>query len=517
MSWIIKNRERYILFMKKRLLTSALILTLAAVMPVNAGNINVINNTKPSTNLKEIVLGENQNYDTTFNTALMATNTSGSEKNQPINLDLMNSNEERLIQDGIDNPTAQRQLEGSVPVMDLKGGVAATEAPTKAEIEKTVVKQWLDGDYATGKWFGARPLFEDHGLTVNSSLLYGPMVKTGGGANDEASGKGYSLFNLSVSLDTEKAKMWKGGTFYALYQKKTGYGISGANGDNGAMGDWMGLDGWDWRQINQISEYWYQQKFFNDKVRLKVGKQDSNNDFGFLNSGWDFMNTAFSVNPTTPMPTYPDQAFGFMAEINPKEWLSIRNGIYSNYNTPFNITEIEVKPMIKNLPGRYMLGAWEMSDSNGMGVATGIDSNEETIYNNFNRNFGAYVGFEQMVYKENKDNENDMQGLTVFGQAGMSPSNKNDMSKYVGGGLHYIGPIPKRDKDRVGIAVASGNFTSRLANITSQVGSETAVELFYRAQITPWFYLQPDVQLIMNPSGIYGNSVAFGLRSVITF
>lgn len=381
--------------------------------------------------------------------------------------------------------------------------------------EQTAVGQWLNGSYATGRWFGARPLLEDHGLTINSSLLYSPFIKTGGGAYGESSGKGYSLFNLSVTLDTEKAGLWKGGTFYTLYQRKTGYGLAGPSG---AMGDWMTFDGWEGRQINQISECWYQQKLFNNKVRLKVGKQDANVDFGFLNSGWDFMNLAFSVNPTVPMPTYPDQAnVGFVAEINPKEWLSIRNGIYSKFNVPFNITEIEFKPMIKNLPGRYNIGAWEMSDSNGMSVAESLDTSGTIYYNNFNRNYGMYAQFEQMVYKEKKNDENDMQGLVVFGQFGISPSNRNDMSRYVGGGLHYKGLIPKRDNDLVGLAVGSGTFAQRLGDITSQIGDETVTEAFYRVQLTPWFYLQPDVQFIANPSGTYANSVAIGLRSVITF
>lgn len=401
-------------------------------------------------------------------------------------------------------------------IYNLKGGIAKLESEIKADEEKTLVKQWLDGDYATGKWFGSRPVLEDHGLSINSSLLYSPFIKTGGGANGEASGKGYSLFNLSATFDTEKAGLWKGGTFFTLYQKKTGYGISGPNG-NGAMGDWMGLDGWDWRQMNQISEYWYQQKLFNNKVRLKVGKQDANTDFCFLNSGWDFMNTAFSINPTVLLPTYPDQSFGFMAEVNPKEWLSIRNGIYSRYNVPFNITEVEFKPTIKKLPGRYMIGAWEMSDSSGMSVAESMDTSGNVYYNNFNRNFGAYVEFEQMVYKEKKNDDNDMQGLVVFGQFGISPSNRNDMARYVGGGLHYRGPIPNRDKDLAGIAIGSGTFAPRLGDITSQVGDETAIEAFYRVQISPWFYLQPDVQFITRPSGYYESSVAIGLRSVITF
>lgn len=487
--------------MKKSFLIWALSIALASICPANAKSIE----NKPD--LSEIILGKNEyNQESPSQNVLIANETPA------INQETAAS--ETTLENKTDESNNTKK--GLFSVFDLKGGVEKTSEQT----EQTAVQQWLNGNYATGKWFGARPLLEDHGVTINSSLLYSPWVKTGGGASGGSSSKGYSLFNLGVTVDTEKAGMWKGGTFYALYQKKTGYGISGANG-YGSMGDWMGLDGWDWRQINQISEYWYQQKLFNNKVRLKVGKQDANTDFCFLNSGFDFMNTAFSINPTVILPTYPDQSFGFMAEINPKEWISIRDGIYSRFNVPFNITEIELKSKIKKMPGRYIAGAWELSDSNGMGVGESMYPDGSTYYNNFNRNYGCYAEFEQMVYKEKKNDDNDMQGLIVFGQYGVSPSDKNDMSQYVSGGLHYKGLLKNRDNDLAGIAIANGFFAPRLGDVgadyVNRSGSETVVEAFYRIQFTPWFYMQPDVQLIMNPGGMYENSVAIGLRSVIAF
>ena len=92
-------------------------------------------------------------------------------------------------------------------IFTLRGGVHRPLKKNTAESteEKTIVKQWLDGDSATGRWFGMRPTLEDHGVTINSGLLYTPTMKTGGGLNEERSTKGYSLFNLSVSVDTEKA------------------------------------------------------------------------------------------------------------------------------------------------------------------------------------------------------------------------------------------------------------------------------------------------------------------------
>lgn len=558
--------------MKKCFLTSALLLTLIVPHAVFAEGIISTTSEKKQLDLKEIILDTEQNSYSTNNmtiaddTSVVSDNTlvpetSLENKNIPpqkkerrifsrlnpmwgvINVNkiiesgcgcvdgTVNKNLEKLdgtVFSGVNKieKTVSKvgvHLEGAVDKgLDVLDGAVgnpleAIDKVINGGINTTAVQQWMDGDYATGKYFGERPILESHGVTINSSFLYSPFMKTAGGANGERSAKGYSLFSLGVTLDTEAAKMWKGGTFFSLYQRKTGMGISGSEG---AMGDYFGFDGWDMPQVNQIGEYWYQQKLFNGKIRMKLGKQDSNTDFGYLNSGWDFMNTAFSVNPNTPLPSFPTTPFGFMAEINPNDWLSIRNGIYSKDSCPYNITEVEFKPMIKKMPGRYLLGAWEMSDSNCYGVATGVD-NDETVYNNFNRNYGCYFNFEQMVYKEQKDNPDDMQGLVLFGQLGMSPSNKNDLCKYGAVGLHYKGPIPKRDNDLAGIAVGCGNFASRLNNITydlgGRTGSETVVEAFYRVFITKWFYLQPDVQYIMNPGGMYQNSVAIGVRSVVTF
>lgn len=509
--------------MKKYIISCVLILALLAFVQAKTQAANIPKIKKSDINLQEIILDTNQcaldneiiSDSQQANTKIVPEETAivnetgnpNNSKNKFLNILNLKGNVQKI--DGTVEDSVKKTY------WDVENDIEKLDEVLKAKITKPAVKQWLDGDYATGKYLGTRPLLESHGLTITPSFLYSPFGKTDGGANERESIKGYGLFNLGVNFDTEKAGLWKGGTFFGLYQRKAGYGLSGPNG--GAMGDFMGFDGWDWREMNQISEYWYQQKFFNNKLRLKLGKQDANTDFCYLNSGWDFMNSGLSVVPNVPMPTYPDPGFGFMAAFSPKEWITIKEGIYSRFSNPFNINEIEIKPKIKNLPGRYILGAWELSDSNGVDVPSGIDSNGDTYYNNFNRNFGFYTLFEQMLFKENKNDENDMQGLVAFGQFSMSPSNRNDMARYVGGGLHYLGPIPKRDKDIAGVAVASGNFATRLGSITGQVGDETVIEGFYRVQVTPWFYVQPDVQYIMNPEGVYNNSVAIGIRSVITF
>lgn len=130
---------------------------------------------------------------------------------------------------------------------------------------------------------------------------------------------------------------------------------------------------------------------------------------------------------------------------------------------------------------------------------------------------GYYSAFEQMVYKENKKDEKDSQGLTVFGQFGWAPEDRNDVSRYLGGGLHYKGIIPKRDDDILGLGTAIAGFSNRLKSVDGRYGQETSIECFYRIKLTPWMYIQPDIQYIMNPNGLYNNSFAFAMRTFITF
>lgn len=403
-----------------------------------------------------------------------------------------------------------KDKEGFFSIFNLKGGIE--KITPRPEMTKEIFDDWYHGDFATGRWFGARPLFEQNGLKVNSSLIYSPFMNTVGGMNNDANGRGYTMYSLGVSLDTEKAHMWKGGTFFMLYQKKKGCGI------NSAMG--YPLDGWDYPdEVNQIQEFWYQQKLFNNKLRFKFGKQDPNVEFGMTYAGSTFMNLAFTVNPAVPKPGFPYPQLGLITEYKPKPWLSLKDGIFTKNGDPFNLMGIEIKPNTK-LPGRYMLGSWQTSSNTGFRIIEDVNASGKQYYD-YNRNYGIYASFEQMVYKEKKDNSKDLQGLTIFGQLGLSPEDKNDIGKYGSLGLHYRGPIPNRDNDITGLAVNYTNFASRIKSIPMANGGRfadgTNIEFFYRIYVNKWFYLQPDIQYLINPNGTYNSSIAIGLRSVITF
>lgn len=398
-----------------------------------------------------------------------------------------------------------------VPVLDLKGGVQAEETQTPIEKKTDALDNWLNGNYMTGDWGGYRTKLEDHGITVGTRLLNSPFGKTRGGSSNVRRISGYNLLNVDVTLDTEKMGLWKGGTAYVLYQHKTGMGLT-----KDYMGDYQVLDAWDYHEMSQISEAWYKHQWKDGKYSLKVGQQDVNVDFGYLRKGYDFANLSFSVIPTVLMPTYPFTAFGSTGTVALNDKLTLKSGIFLKNRSPFSISEAEVKSNIKNMPGRFFSGYWYYSKDT-TALTGGWDDNGNPGLKTYGSNYGVYEGFEQMVYKEKKDDKKDDQGLTFFGHIGLSPENRNDVDRYIGTGLSYKGLIPKRDKDLTGIGMAMVHFSRRLDNIDGRLGEETALECFHRIQVTPWLYFQPDVQFIFRPNGKEKSSTAIGLRTGITF
>jgi porin len=108
------------------------------------------------------------------------------------------------------------------------------------------------------------------------------------------------------------------------------------------------------------------------------------------------------------------------------------------------------------------------------------------------------------------------QGLGVFLRLSGSPGDRNQVAFYADGGLTYKGLLPGRDDDVLGLGLAyariSGSATDRdrdarlLGNPNQPVRDfEAAIELTYRAPLTPWWTVQPDLQYIIHPGGNIAN------------
>lgn len=415
-------------------------------------------------------------------------------------------------------PDKTKEKKHFIPVLELKGGVKSEKIPEEKE---SSIKNWMNGDYATGNWMGLRTRLEDHGITITGSYTNDGFMKLHGGINSKIPVKYLGLVNSNLELDTKKLGLWSGGKFNVQFLNKHGQGLS-----RDYVGDVQIFDNADTQSFAQLNTYWYEQDLFRDRFKIKLGKQDANDEFCSFNTGGNFINSSYGYMPMIPLATYPNAGLGVVATVEPVDWFYVKSGWFdgdprggrSGFDTAFSgkdsvffIEQTGITHKIKNYPGNYFAGYWLRTEHTD-------ELSNAAAPKTFGQNTGWYMTAEQMIFKENKSQDDD-QGLTVFGQFAWAPSNRNEIARYYGAGLSYKGLIPKRNNDFTGIGAAIANFSGCLKNIPDdgRGGSEIALEMFHKVQLTPWLAVQPDMQIIFNPDGQYKNAFVIGLRSSISF
>ena len=92
------------------------------------------------------------------------------------------------------------------------------------------------------------------------------------------------------------------------------------------------------------------------------------------------------------------------------------------------------------------------------------------------------------------------------------------------GGAYYRGLIPGRDQDILAFGAAWLNFNGSYAQSQQLAGQgdpdyELELELGYRYQVTQYFYVQPNIQGIINPGGTgqLDDALVIGLQLQVDF
>lgn len=355
-----------------------------------------------------------------------------------------------------------------------------------------------------------------------------------GGIRTRDATKYRGLFDLTINCDLDKLAGVEGGTFFVDANDGHGRGITADY-----VGDYQYISNIDARNMTQVSEYWWMQKFADETLTTKLGKQDANADFCTLDSTSDFINSSFGLIPNVLLPTFPDPSVGMALFYEPDEKLWCGFGIYDGSpdgrtwgwtdwagEGTVVVSEAAFRPNYFDglFPGAYHAGIWYHSG----------DFDDLLSGQPHAGNYGVYCNAEQMIWKESTDPEND-QGVSTFFQFGWAPEAWNPIGRYYGTGLLWKGPLCGRDNDYIGVGLARAEFSPAApgalgsspempyllggpprpiplgAGPGSQL-SETVVELFYLSEIRPWLHVEPDVQFIGSPSGTQRDALAVGLR-----
>jgi porin len=130
--------------------------------------------------------------------------------------------------------------------------------------------------------------------------------------------------------------------------------------------------------------------------------------------------------------------------------------------------------------------------------------------------WALWYNFDQYVYTEKDD---PTQGIGLFGRFGWSTGKSNPIEAFYSIGVGGKGILPERDNDTFGVGYYFTDISDNLPAILN-VSAEQGVELYYNIEITPWLHIAPDLQVIVDPGGGFGDrdtAIVYGMRAQMSF
>src|SRR4051812_29677922 len=372
-----------------------------------------------------------------------------------------------------------------LPSVALALSCLASAAEEAAE-PKSKVMQFLEQDYLLGDWGGMRTKLKDHG--IDFEFVYFGLVPSNVGGGIKQGSVYEGAFMMLLDLDSDKLAGYHGGHLHA-----GGLSIhNGAAFSQNYVGDLNVVSLLDFPDSLRLWELWYEQKFLNDKISLKVGQLAVDRDFivpeyyntlagiTLLNQTFFYPTLAFNVWDIPGLPSgshglasTPYGAPGVRLRIDPTDKFYVQAAAYdgnpdrSRSGTRINLNSDEGALLYfetgyklngakgdPGLPGSYKVGAFYHTDDfadiyDTFGGAFGFSSGTKPPHSG---NYGAYLLAEQTVYREKGPDDPAQQGLVTFVRFEGAPSDRNLTTFGVDGGLVYKGLIPTRDWDTLAVA-----------------------------------------------------------------
>lgn len=393
------------------------------------------------------------------------------------------------------------------------------------------VPDW-NAETLTGDWGGARSAWSARGVTAEIVLKADILSNLSGGIRRGT--KYMDNWDFKLRVDADKLWGWNNTTGYLQVISNHGGKLNATH-----VGSFMGVDNIEvGTNTTKLFHAWLEKSFLDEKFSILAGLYPVDSEFYVTDA------TAVFIHPTGGMAAevaqtgrngpsiFPTSSLGVRAKWRPGpkfEFLAaVLDGVPGNPNDPHGthirfdrgdgalaIFEGALRPA-QGKPeaiSKYAAGYWrytprfdDLAETDGFG-------------NPLRRvNRGAYLLAEQTVYREKDD---PAQGLALFFRYGVASGDVNTLDYSYSLGLHYKGLLPGRDEDEFGIALTRGHAgdKARQAAAPPLKANETALEITYRARVTPWLAIQPTLQRISNPGHdpALRNALVAGARFEISF
>lgn len=392
----------------------------------------------------------------------------------------------------------------------------------------------------TGDWFGARTAAEDVGISFNPLFVGTWQMNFRGGVNThnahETAGKAF----WALEFDFEKMLGIPGASMFVRGIQAWNRGVQP---DVGSLTPPFYSAGSTGDRAIELDKYWWRQRLFDDRLEFRLGKLLNTIDLFDRNAfalsySTQFSNRVFVHNMTLPSA----KGLGAFLRVWPVDWLYVQGAVIDaeannapsrhgtgSWDTAFSdachwmtFWEFGLTPKFdlgncNCLPGNYRFGGWYDPRQKNVwrNVLSGL-LHQPTV----NGDYGFYMNFDQVVFKENPSDAKDKQGLGLFARYGFAHDDVNRIAHFWSCGASYLGLIPTRDGDTLGFGVAQNILSSKYrGEVNGLADRETVYELYYSIKFAPWCYFTPDVQIITNPGGNKNarDSIVGGCRLKITF
>jgi porin len=369
-------------------------------------------------------------------------------------------------------------------------GLANALAEESTE-SKSGLRGWLEQDHMLGDWGGLRTELSKRG--IDFEFFYAASLPDNFAGGLQPGGLYQGGLLMTLDLDSQKLVGYEGGTFHV-----SGLWLSGEKpfSDN-YVGDLNKVNLMDFPNAARLWELWYQQKFFDGKLAVKVGELSIDRDFivpelynslgslTLINQTFFYPTLAFDVYPIS-FPGLPSSPYGLastpyatpgvVVRYEPLPRFYAQAGVYSGQpdqtysGTQFPLSEaagalsyFEVgyhfnqKTNDTGLPGSLKLGGYyhtgrytDVYDGVSWSAlaSVGISASTPASYGG---NYGLYFLAEQQLFREKDNSDPARQGLVGFFRVAGAPSDRNLAQFGIDGGLIYKGLIPSRDWDTLAL------------------------------------------------------------------
>jgi porin len=442
-------------------------------------------------------------------------------------------------------------------------GVAATTAPAGEKAAGLWQRETLTGD-----WGGMRSALEEKGFQLG-------VVYTGEALGNPAGGVGHGAIyegrlETALDVDLEKAAGWTGAAFHVNAYQIHGRGLSA----NYLGNNLLTASNIEASRATRLFDLWLQQKLFDGALSVRVGQLAADDEFVTSEYGATFVNGTFgwpgllAADAASGGPAYPLATPGIRVAVMPSDALTLSAAVFNgnpagpgsgnpqlrdDSGTSFRIGDgafaIAEAAYARNqdkdaagLAATYKLGAFYQRgrfddlryDDGGLALADPASSGRPAVRHT---HFGFYAVVDQMIWRREAGSD---QGLGVFARVMGDPTAANQVAFYADGGVNYKGLLAERPDDVLGVAFAYAGIsgeargadgdTRRFTGTDRPIRDfEAVLEVTYKAQVAPWWTLQPDLQLIFHPGGgiappsdttgsaAIPDALVLGLRTVVTF